>query len=129
MIRPITPLMSLFTETLAAFGAAAIVLVSVIVFLTLFYRALAWISSIGSKSEAVSVRGVLSKRALANVHVAMDPTGLPSFIVRRDSVLNDRSFQADAPRSIRACGVGRMHLRYRDRHWVRPASQTIYRRG
>jgi hypothetical protein len=70
MIAPMIPLMSLFTETLAAFGAAAIVLVSVIVFLTLFYRALAWISSIGSKSEAVSVRGVLSKSTLANVHLA-----------------------------------------------------------
>jgi len=70
MIPPIAPLMSLFTETLAAFGAAAIVLVSVIVFLTLFYRALAWISSLRSKPEAISVRGILSKSTLTNVHLA-----------------------------------------------------------
>jgi len=62
--------MSSFTETLAAFGAVAIVLVSVIVLLTLFFRALAWISSRGIKPESVSVRGVLSKNTLANVHLA-----------------------------------------------------------
>lgn len=58
-----------FVETISVAGAVAAVIVGAIVFLTVFYRGLAWIAG-GAKPDTLAVRGVLKKNTLATVHVA-----------------------------------------------------------
>jgi hypothetical protein len=59
-----------FEETISVAGAIAAAGVATIIVLTLFYRALSWVSGAGSKPETVAVRGVLKKNTFATVHMA-----------------------------------------------------------
>lgn len=57
-----------FVETISVLGAVVIAVVSGIIVLTLFFKALSWTG--GRKPEGLSVRGVLGKATLVTVHMA-----------------------------------------------------------
>jgi hypothetical protein len=57
-----------FEETMSAVGAFVIAIVAGIIVLTLFFRALSWIT--GKKAETLSVKGVLGKTTVVTVYMA-----------------------------------------------------------
>ena len=61
--------MNTFQETAEAFGGAAIALVATIVFLTLFFKTVSWLSRKGAKPESLAVRGVIGKDVFVTVNM------------------------------------------------------------
>jgi len=62
--------MHTFVETVSVTGAVAVAIVGTIMTLSLFYKALAWLSSTGAKPERLAVRGILQKDTLTTVHLS-----------------------------------------------------------
>lgn len=58
-----------FVETISVAGGIVAALAGAIVFLTLFFRGVRWISG-GARPDKIAVRGILKKNTLATVHVA-----------------------------------------------------------
>lgn len=58
-----------FVETISVAGGIVAALSGAIVFLTLFFRGISWMSG-GAKPDTIAVRGILKKSTLATVHVA-----------------------------------------------------------
>jgi hypothetical protein len=63
-----------FVETISVVGAIAIVIVGTIFALTLFFKAIAWLSAKGTTSETIAVRGVLAETTFATVQLASGQT-------------------------------------------------------
>lgn len=61
--------MHTFTETLGLAGGTCIAVVAGIIVLTLFFRGLSWLSGTGSAPDPLTVRGVLKRNAIVNVHM------------------------------------------------------------
>jgi hypothetical protein len=60
--------MHTFQETAGAVGGAALVIVATIIFMTLFFKAVSWLSREGAKPETLAVRGVIGKNVLVTVN-------------------------------------------------------------
>lgn len=86
--------MHTFQETAGAFGGAATVIVGTIVFLTLFFKAIAWLSRQGAAPETMGVRGVVGKNHLVAVHLT---NGRTFDGVRLIGFTNSQSAKAHLP--------------------------------
>lgn len=62
--------MNPFIETISVAGALALAVIGTVIVLTLFYRALNWLSGDSLKAENLSVHGVFKKDTLVTVELS-----------------------------------------------------------
>ncbi len=106
--------MHTFQETAGAFGGAALVIVAFVVFLTLFFKTVSWVSSKGAKPEIFAVRGVIGK----GVFVTVNMVGGQSFDrVRLVGFTSSQSIKAHLPYELN--GMVILEDEGRERYLVR----------